>query len=385
MKMNSNIKTRRDTSVEEYKMTGVFESFRNVLLREKYRDRMDKPLAYWALASDRRLPLAFMGRTLREILSTPFDELLATPGVGRKKIAALMTLLGRATKDTPPVDPFGLEAQIEESYAVQEGTVSERNGSRFDPSLVSEALWTQWRETVLRHGIGQLRLGRLVPSLQALPTVIWHTPLEEYAHLSLAEIRQLKTHGEKRVRAVLEAFWVVHTALAGSAHHDHLDVDLVPKFVRSLERWIIKALANAQLPTEEEVRNSLLVPLLAQIELDAGTAMWRLACGRLGIHAPVQSVRQQARERGVTRARVYQLLEDCSKVMAVRWPEGELPMTALAERFAREAAGSEAARLFRRAMDLFFPKHHEPVQVVDDSFKEEHVVAQFVAESGEPV
>ena len=63
----------------------------------------------------------------------------------------------------------------------------------FDPALVSEALWSQWRETVKSHNIGQEKLGRLAPTLQALPTVIWHKPLSDYVNYTVAEIRQLRT------------------------------------------------------------------------------------------------------------------------------------------------------------------------------------------------
>ena len=36
--------------------------------------------------------------------------------------------------------------------------------------------------------------------------VIWNTPLGAYTHFTLGEIRAMKTHGEKRVRAILEVF-----------------------------------------------------------------------------------------------------------------------------------------------------------------------------------
>ena len=43
---------------------------------------------------------------------------------------------------------------------------------------------------------------------------------------------------------------------------------------------------------------------------------------RLGIDVPQRSVREQASDLGVTRARIYQMLEDCTQVFAVRWPTG---------------------------------------------------------------
>ena len=73
-----------------------------------------------------------------------------------------------------------------------------------------------------KHDIGREKLGRLAPTLLALPTVIWHTPLEYYMQYSVSEIRQLKTHGEKRVRVVLEVFYIAHEILADAGtRQDH--------------------------------------------------------------------------------------------------------------------------------------------------------------------
>src|ERR1700709_720363 len=95
-------------SVEDVKLVNSFQSVRKQLLDDRFADRMEKPLAYWALPNDRRLPLAFLGRTLKDLLSTPFEDLTATPGIGQKKISSLVKLLARATKDQPPTVPFGI-------------------------------------------------------------------------------------------------------------------------------------------------------------------------------------------------------------------------------------------------------------------------------------
>src|SRR5438093_2350080 len=62
------------------------------------------PLAYWALPTDRRLPKALLGLSLRDIVGTPFAKLRATPGIGAKKLATLIELLERAvsTIDSEP-------------------------------------------------------------------------------------------------------------------------------------------------------------------------------------------------------------------------------------------------------------------------------------------
>src|SRR5690606_34898861 len=138
-----------------------------------------------------------------------FDELAATPGIGEKKIHSLVQLLYRATNDDPPA-PATVVGTGQSTGSGAEAA------DRFDPSIVSEALWTEWRETVRRFGIDDFRLGRLAPSLQRLPTVIWHKPLRDYLDHTVAEIRGLRTHGEKRVRCVLEVFHSVYHQLSGA-------------------------------------------------------------------------------------------------------------------------------------------------------------------------
>src|SRR5690242_21723960 len=137
------MKMNKVTSVEDYKIVSSFQSLRKTLLDDnKFADRLEKPLAYWALPNDRRLPLAFLGRTIKDLLATPFEELSATPGIGQKKISSLVKLLSRATKDHPPAVPFGLNEINEAKKATIEKP--QRQEATFDPAIVSEALWAQW-------------------------------------------------------------------------------------------------------------------------------------------------------------------------------------------------------------------------------------------------
>src|SRR5271167_4537907 len=56
----------KPASAEEYKLIGNFHAVRKTLRQDRFAERLDRPLAYWALPNDRRLPLAFLGRTLRD-------------------------------------------------------------------------------------------------------------------------------------------------------------------------------------------------------------------------------------------------------------------------------------------------------------------------------
>jgi hypothetical protein len=348
------MKANKASSVEDFKIATSFQAVRKQLLDEKFSDRWEKPLAYWALPNDRRLPLAFMDRTIRDLLHTPFEELSATPGIGQKKITSLVKLLNRATKDDPPGVPIGGGDDVERRRSAAARAKRENPG--FDPAIVSEALWSQWRETVQKHGVGGERLGRLAPTLQALPTVIWQTPLNTYLNYSVAEIRQLKTHGEKRVRVVLEVFSIVHDILADSGTHEHLSVRLVPRFIEPMERWISEWMDKPGLPSDDEVCDALTVPLLRQILIDSGQTIFELAAGRLGACGELESVRQQSKRLDVTRARVYQLLEDCAKVMRVRWPEGRAQLYALIEKLRPQATQADDLKVLLNTVELFFPR-----------------------------
>jgi len=108
----------------------------------------------------------------------------------------------------------------------------------------------------------------------------------------------------------------------------------------------------------------------------------------LGVDGSVQTVRHQSKQMGVTRARVYQLLEDCSKVMAVRWPEGEHLLAALAERLRGISADSDSGRLLYATMDLFFPRTNESVRIVASRLRNEPSLASLqhsVAGAGEAI
>ena len=128
----------RATSAEEYKQISSFQAVSKLLGQERFADRMERPLAFWAMPNDRRLPLAFLGRPLHNLLSTPFEDLAGTPGVGRKKIGTMLQLLHRATKDHPPAMPYS-------------GTGTERKSTGSRASRQDGAIRSQCR---LRNSLG---------------------------------------------------------------------------------------------------------------------------------------------------------------------------------------------------------------------------------------
>src|SRR5258708_3340019 len=95
---------RRTTSkaVVEYNLTAALDEARRKLLQEANADRLKKPLAFWIVATDRRLPLPLLDHTLGELIEMSLAELLAKPGIGVRKLQTLVVLLDRAARPLPP-------------------------------------------------------------------------------------------------------------------------------------------------------------------------------------------------------------------------------------------------------------------------------------------
>ena len=350
------MKMNRSAVMFEYRLVASFDEVRKKLLSKEFADRLDKPLAYWALPSDRSSPIALLGRTLRDLLATPFDELYATAGIGQKKIRSLVELLQRAARPHPP---GGAPNDVPTSAEVTNAS----NGGGIDPSLVSEALWVEWRASVQTHDLGKETMGRCARSLQDLPRVIWNTPLDAYTGLSLQAIRSLKTHGEKRVRAVLEVFGSMHAIVGRMNTPSHLAVRILPHFVAQVEERI-HALCRQTTPvTLEQIRRHFVDPLMAQVRIDLGDQIARLAESRLALDGSGATVRQVARRLNLTRARVYQLLNDVGAIMLVRWPEAPALVRQLRERLEADDRDSRAMKLFNDTAELFFADKRRETEV----------------------
>ena len=338
-------------SVEHLQAVTRYEEIRKTLLEEESDEYLDKPLAHWVLPADRRLPLAFLGRSLGDLLESGFDDLAATRGVGEKKIRSFLNLLARVA-DSAPHGGNG-NGNGTQHEPVPSPHAPSDNG--FKPDDVSEVVWGQWQETVRRCGLARESLGRVAPSLRNVTRVIWQTPLAEFLSVPLAELRERRTYGEKRVRAVLEVFFGLHQLLDGSGTHHELTVRLVPRHVDRAERWTGHCLQRAELPDANEISESFILPLIEQLRHDASQQIVQLAEIRLGIHGPITSVRQTARQMGLTRARIYQLLNEINDILAVRWPLGRCQVYHLLERLEAEAPDDTSLDQFRAAIELFYP------------------------------
>jgi hypothetical protein len=297
-----------------------------------------------------------LGRTLSDLLGQSFDQLAVTAGIGRKKLETFIKLLVRATKED------AVEANLENLPGADEQPADGRGeDGQFDPSRVSEMVWMHWRDTVRRHGVGNEKLGRLTTSLQLLPSVVWDTPLSFYLDLTLGQIRELKTHGEKRVAVVLEVFHTLHEVLNHVDPQGDLAVRLAPRTIVGAEEWMTEARGRSFPPGRDEVEQRLVEPIVQQLAIDAGETVATLTRGRLGIGVNAESVRNQSKTLGVTRARVYQMLEECHNVMSIRWPDGRRLLDEFAQWLDENYASAEAANLLGSLRELLYPLKFDSV------------------------
>jgi len=353
-------------SADDYKLISSIEDVRAQLKGPSYRDRLQKPLAYWTTQEDRRLPLAFLGRTVGEIVEMPVDELFSTPGVGHKKIRSLVRLLHRVALDGPQSDPLAGDGGPEDpSGEIAEDQLAAHCTEGVNAGAVTELLWRRWQATVRRYHLEHLTLGRVAGSLKNMPTVIWKRRLGEYIDYSLAELRGMRGHGEKRIRCVLEAFGHVDRILGDGTKPPHLDVQISHRFIGPIDAWMCEIEEQRAAPTTEALREGLVRPLVEQTREDAGDDVYELTAAKLGVFGTTISVRDQSLRLGVTRARVYQLLETNRKVMAVRWPEGKRRFHCLAALLSLRLTKPATLKLFEATREMFFPVREDQETPID--------------------
>ncbi|RMF99970.1 MAG: hypothetical protein D6741_07575 [Planctomycetota bacterium] len=360
---------QKATSIESLHLVGEFETLKQQILadEQKFEALKNKTLAFWALPTDRRLPLALLGHSLGEILNTPFVEIASTPGIGRKKLAGLILLLRRAA--STDVSELPAEGRDGGGLVAGKELEIEAEATDIDFDTVSEVTWAKWQATVVRLGLEKVPLGRVAPSLRNITRVIWEVPLGEFTTCTLDQLRKRRTYGAKRVRAVLEVFYFLHRMLENVPSQSHLAMILVPNRIRRVEEWVVTTWQSGRIPQPQEALEHFIKPLLEQINIDAGRQLVMLAEARLGIGGNVTSVRQLARSNGLTRARVYQLFNEMADIVRVRWPMGQAYMflwrAILLARTTQLVAPPDLTQFFA-AIDLFFanrrPAGGSPVQ-----------------------
>jgi len=349
--------------LDELQLALRFDELRKQLAEDRYRPLYSKMLTFWAIPSDRRLPLALMNRTLEQIIASPFTELAGTPGIGKKKLQGLLMLLERAAN----TDPASIPPDMPEPVKVEEKKVEPEPEPLFRWEDVSELMWVEWRATIRKHGLEAIPLGRLAPSLKRVTRVIWNTPLGEFLDMSIQDLREKRAFGERRLSAVLEVFGSIHEILKNVQPQSHLAVELAPRRIAAMQQWILDIWQAGKVPSEEEIKQKFILPLLEQARIDTAEQTVTMVEQRLGVNSAPVSVRQLGRTFNLTRARIYQLFDELAEILRVRWPLGraytQLLQSFIVFEYNRRGTGPDISQL-TMAIEIFFPKAGERRQIV---------------------
>jgi len=273
---------------------------------------------------------------------------------GYKKFNALISLLVRVV-NTPESK---LPSLSEITVSVPD-VKSEEIDRELRWNLVSEFEWSNWQRVVREQGLEQEKIGRLCNSLNEIPRVLWNKTLGTYCYVSLEELRAMKTHGERRVHAILHLFHDIFEIASKFNGVPRLRVRMSLRWTDEIQQWMVEVLERPSFPSLDELLRRFVQPCLTQLRIDTTDGVVYLAEARLGLKGPITSVRQVAKEMSLARARVYQLLGQISEVMSVRWPDGGNLVHRLRDKCIYEMIDhpSEAHGIFMAAADLFYPNH----------------------------
>ena len=358
----------------EHRLGAQYLELRETLRSQKYKRHLEKRLAYWINPSDKRLPIALLGQTVGEILDMSLGELLRYPSIGEKKFSALVSLLGRIVDTPESLLPTLSEISVNVSTKPQPFPADD---SEMRWNQVSEYEWNNWQSIVLEQGLENEKIGRLCNSLNDVPRVLWNKPLSTYCRVSLDELRSMKTHGERRIHAILHLFHDIFVIASKFHGVPRLRVRMSLRWIDEIQLWIADVLARNAFPPQEEILRRFVQPCLAQLRIDATDGVIQLAEARLGLAGPITSVRQVAKDMQLARARVYQLLGQISEIMAVRWPEGGNLVYRLRDKCIYEMIdrpASESHEIFMAAAELFYPSFRSSVGTAPE---DEHFVSHF--------
>jgi hypothetical protein len=156
---------------------------------------------------------------------------------------------------------------------------------------------------------------------------------------------------------VLEIFENLYQILTQVDANPHLAVQFRPRLVQQLESSILQFLSLPAPPSAESMRSQFIDVLLELSRLDGGDLLAEVAASRLSHFSTVQAL---ARQKGLTRGRIYELWGDAAAIVNIRWPEGQSLACEWQAKLAANSPEPRARAMFDAAMELWFPLSRQP-------------------------
>lgn len=302
-----------------------------------------RPFESWVLATDSHLPQSYLRRSLSEILSSRYEQLVREPGVGAGKIERVLDVLERCAAELNP-----------DRHPIRESPPSDSGGRQTTVENITETEWRKWCDRIRLHRLERDNLGRYAGCLNDLPQGLWTVPLGEYANRSLHAIRALPNHGPVRVSDVLKVFARIFESIRENPVEGFLSVRLFAPQIRDVVLWAEGILRSGGIPDEASIRAGFLTPIFALLEEDLGRDKAAMLRRRMGLDGPVETLEQIAIGAGVTRERIRQIAAKAASAIEVRWPEGRYLLDGVYTLFKSSPDADGQIDLLRGVFDACF-------------------------------
>lgn len=343
-----------------------FDLATRLLETHQHHRLLDRPVWHWLQADHLHVPVAWLDRTVRELLEFRLGEIASTPGIGAKKLEKLVLAVDRARNAIERDVPAGL-------CHTDRSTGDKDNESMTFPYRVARDAYflgvehtplgdldeRDWRcvaQLVRHHGIEDLMLGRFAPSLRQLDRALWDARIANFTRRPLSELQRLQGCGPVRLQqSICQILSLAFLLNALPVRHD-MRISLLAGPIAEANQWLAQLLppGRENLPEKRSIREDFLRPLLMQIEKDGNARLGEVASRRIGDGVQPATLREIATDCGVTPDRIRTLLQQAAFVLYVRWHEGDyLLLGACAELSARGDA-TEQRQLLERIHEVLF-------------------------------
>lgn len=274
----------------------------------------DIPLLRWVQPEDRGVPFALVRQPVGTLLNSSFEQLADTPGVGLRKLAMLIELLERVRESSCDGSTLAMNSNRHPTMTSKQKT----------SSLSKRSQWLKDVAAIRRAGLEDVPLGRLAPSLIAIPRSLWETPLSRFTALEYESLFSIPYFGPRRIESVISI--VGDTAhIAGQARgSDPLDELVLTPQIQKAQCYLGSWIQSGKKLIYEAVVRELVGTLMEQLAVDNGRRAVVVACHLLNVPLEREYATNGIDVCGIeemSRPRISQIKNDIYEIFKIRWPQ----------------------------------------------------------------
>lgn len=327
---------------------------------------LDVPLWHWLQSDHLYVPVAWLDRTLREVLQLRLVEIASTQGIGDKKLEKLVLAVDRAriaiTQDVSAGlgdtnrstgDHASESMEFPYRVACDAHFVGAKHARLRD---LDERGWRCVAQVIRHHGLEDFMLGRFAPSLRELDRALWDAKIATFTRRPLSELERLQGCGPLRLQqSICQVLSLAFVLNALPTRHD-MRLSLLVGPVAEANRWLAHLLSpeRQELPEMQSIREGFLRPLLMQVENDGDARLGKVTRRRIGDGVQSITLREIGTEFGVTPDRIRTLLKQAAFILYVRWHEADYLLQGACAELSDRGDVTEQGQLLKRIQEVLF-------------------------------